>query len=136
LGCGSGSSSTFWFLQLPCVSEVVTFAPFCVVIVHVPGSWAPSGSPGPLCSGGGLGFAGAANAGPAKPAIAIVATNKAAVTNKLMRLITLYPFLTTSTNGLALKPSQVGCVFAGAGRVVCAFLEQNKRPALCLWDSS
>ena len=62
---------------------------------------------------------GAAIAGMAVAANIITAI-RAAITNKLMRLITLYPFCTASTLRLALKLCQVGCEFAGAGRIVCA----------------
>jgi hypothetical protein len=80
------------FLQLPFVSEVVTFAPFCVVVVHVPGDSAPPGSPGPLVFGGGLGSAGAASAIGA--VIANATTIMAAtVSIKMMRFISHLLFL-------------------------------------------
>jgi|SRR5215217_4245055 len=97
----------------PCCSSVVVVVVVSVVVLELPGPlslvvvvsvavhW-PMPLPLELVPPFGQSLA---NAGAAKLPTAIVATNKAAVTNKLMRLITLYPFLTTSPpNGLPLKP--------------------------------
>src|SRR5215204_2037243 len=67
-----------------------------------------------------------ANAG-AAVATSIMAAIRAAAINKLVRLITLFLSLPHPPNGLALKPSQVGCEFAGAGRVVCASTSSYKQ---------
>jgi hypothetical protein len=63
---------------------------------------------------------GSAKAGAAVATI-IMAIIRAAVINKLMRLITLYPFLTTSPQRfMSQAVSGRMCEFAGAGRIVSA----------------
>src|SRR5215207_927244 len=126
--CGSG----LVFSRFPCV--------FLVLVTVPPGSGSPAASsllPGtstvvhthwPFTFSQPAGGAGlAANAGAAVATI-IMAATRAAVINKLMRLITLCILsLPHPPNGLALKPSQVRCVFAGAGRVVCASTSSYKQ---------
>ena len=73
-----------------------------------------------------------ANAGAAVATI-IMAAIRAATINKPMRLITLYPFLTTSTQRFSSQAvSGRMCICGGWARCVCLYLATNKRPALCL----
>jgi hypothetical protein len=91
-----------WLVQLPLWVVVVTFAPFCVDSVHVPGV----GSVGPEVSLGPAslwrwGFAGAANA---TAEIDIVSAIISAAINKVMRLRILGFLLRPS-------PSECGCIY-------------------------
>jgi len=54
-------------------------------------------------------------------AVTVRATTRraATVSIKMMRFMRYFLSLPHPPNGLWLKPSQVGCVFAGAGRIVC-----------------
>src|SRR5215212_2323162 len=67
----------------------------------------------------------------------IITATRATTTNKPMRLITLYPFLTTPTQRfMSQAVSGRMCVCGGWAHCVCLYLATNKRPAPCLFRGS